>query len=149
MRALFLVALVASCTTTPSNVHPIQWSAGTSDSIGEPDPIACGQTVSHPCPWLLFTTTLGIELGHDGTATLTWGDATGGTDPNGLDASHRGELVEAVDLNAGGLLVLPSRGDDGGLRRATTLPLDGGDITWTLFNVAGNTTFHLQIGGAL
>lgn len=120
----------------------VTWSmSGTSDSRGVPDPVQCTETISHPCPFLLYTRTLRLE-----GARAIWMDATGGTDEAGVAAEDRQPWVDTVTFDGG--LALPDRGDDGGLRHAVTLTSapDGyeGNVAWTLFTVAGTTTFHVR-----
>jgi hypothetical protein len=142
-----LVLAMFGCTTTPGNAHPIHWSTGKSDSSGVTDPVVCGDVISRPCPFVLFATTLWIDE-MSTAATLTWGDATGGTTPNGVPAENLPTYVEGATVDAAGNLELKQRGDEGGLRSAATLSPTGGDITWLLLTVAGHTTFHLTIDEA-
>lgn len=136
MRTLILLALVGcgtSMATSPS--HAIVWSDGHSDSPGVPAPVVCNDVVSHPCPWLLYTHTL-VLVGDE----ATWTDASGGTNDIGRAAADYPDVVEMVPG-----MVFPDRGDDGGLRHTFTLQGHEADVTWTLFNVAGHTTFHLTV----
>lgn len=159
MIKLTAIALMfAACTSTSSptpnatdpdpNVYAVTWShSGRSDSRGVPDPVMCTTTISHPCPFLLYTTTLTIAP--DGS-TFTWGDAHGGTDGAGVTAEHRLPWVDPQMFDADGAIDLEERGDDGGLRHLAHLAptADGGwagSVTWSLFTVAGNTTFEVTI----
>ena len=126
----------------------ITWSTGHSDSPGVPAPVVCTTEISHPCPFLLYTTTFAVDAD---SSTITWGDPMGGVDAAGYTAEHRGPVAESVMVDpTTGNVELPQHGDDGGFRHAATLilmPGGGyeGDITWTLFTVAGNTTFHVTV----
>lgn len=130
----------------PSNVYDVAWSSGHSDSPGVPAPIDCTELISHPCPFRLYTTTLTVNFN---TGSIAWGDATGGSNANGVSAADLPPIVDASAYTANGDLSIADGGDDGGLRYTTTLGTIGGgwegDITWALFNVAGRTTFHATI----
>lgn len=145
MRSLAILLVGCAASPHPSNgTHSASWSDGASDSPGVPDPVICTDVVSHPCPWLVYTG----ELLVSGT-TVTWTAASGGANDIGVDASAEPDVVE-VARQADGGLQLPSRGDDGGLRESFVLhpTACGGwqaDVTWLLFNVAGKTTFHLEV----
>lgn len=151
MRAVLALIVVAGCAeqapiaadAAPAiRTHAISWSLGTTTgSVNGPMTTACGDVISHPCPWLLWTTTLDIDLV---AGTATWGNAIGGHDVNGFPAEHRGDFVEPITIDpvTGGAQT-PQRGDDGGLRHVITFIGNDIAITWTLFNVAGDTTFHL------
>lgn len=122
----------------------VTWSmVGDSDSRGVPDPVQCTETISHPCPFLLYTRTLVLEH-----TRATWKDATGGVDEAGVQAEDRLPWIDDVSFE-NGELVIPERGDDGGLRRLATLQQTPtgyeGDVAWTLFTVAGTTTFHVEL----
>lgn len=122
----------------------VMWSAsGTSDSRGVPDPVVCTDTISHPCPFLLYTQTLFVAH-----TRAVWKDATGGTDEAGVKAEDRPAWVDEVSF-VDGAIVIPQRGDDGGLRHEAVLTPTStgyeGEIAWTLFTVAGTTTFHVTL----
>ena len=128
--------------------HAITWSQGRSDSPGVPGPVVCTTEISHPCPFLLYTTTFVVDTD---TSTITWGDPTGGVGDNGFTAEQRGPVTEPVTVDlATGDVTLVMHGDDGGLRHTAIITHTSnegyeGDITWTLDTIAGNTTFHLQV----
>lgn len=151
MIRLAFVLLSACAVETPT--HSVTWSAtGMSDSRGEPDPIMCTSLISHPCPIMLYMRRLDVTAATTpGSVNLRWWGGTGGADFNGRTAEDELPIVE-VALEADGALALTDRGDDGGLRHMATLApaADGweGDLAWSLFNVAGHTTFHVTIGGA-
>ena len=142
----------AGCATRGGSVTAagdhITWSTGHSDSPGVPAPVVCTTEISHPCPFLLYTTTFAVDAD---SSTITWGDPMGGVGDNGFTAEQRGAVTEAVAIDqATGDITLPMHGDDGGLRHTATIILaaDGGyegDITWTLVTVAGSTTFHVKV----
>lgn len=127
------------------NMLDVEWTmVGASDSPGVPDPVACTDVISHPCPFVLYTHTLVLD-GHQ----ATWTDASGGTDQAGVAAEDRLPWVDTVTSGEDGSLTFDQRGDDGGLRHEFTLAPDGedgfaADVTWNLFTVAGATTFHLE-----
>lgn len=158
IKLVSIALLFAACTSTTMpahdapdpdpNVYAVTWAqSGRSDSIGVPDPVTCTTTISHPCPFLLYTTSLTIAP--DGS-TFTWGDAHGGTDGAGVSAENRLPWVDPQTFATDGALELEERGDDGGLRFAAKLEptADGGwagSATWALFTVAGKTTFDVTI----
>lgn len=155
LKIVMLSIVLAACgdDARPNPVRSITWSTGTSDSPGVPAPVICTDIVSHPCPWLLYTKTAIVD---EAAHTFTWTDASGGANDIGVDASAYPDVVENMVTSASastliiGTIKLPQRGDDGGLRHALALTptADGGwagDVTWTLFTVAGNTTFHLVV----
>jgi hypothetical protein len=87
--------------------------------------------------------------GDSGTVDVTWWAADGANDSNGVDISQRAPVVEVATVRDGAL-VLAEHGDDSGERRESHLvpTRDGGyvgDVTWTLFTVAGDTTWHVDI----
>lgn len=148
MRASLAVVLLGACAATaspPAGPNAVAWSDGRSDSAGVPDPVVCTDVVSHPCPWLLYTGRLVVD-----GAQATWTDASGGVNDIGVDASAYADVVEQPAVGEDGSLSFPLRGDDGGLRHAFVLHRTacGGweaDVSWSLFNVAGVTTFHLSV----
>lgn len=131
----------------PSDAYAVTWSDGHSDSPGVPGPVVCTDLISHPCPFRLYTTTLTLDPGTD---SITWGDAMGGSNANGVAAEDLPPIEDADALAVDGNLFIASGGDDGGLHYDATLSAQtgggwDGDITWALFNVAGKTTFHVTI----
>lgn len=136
--ALLLLGALAGCGVVdpPPAGDPaaIIWSDGYNDSsIQGAFDVTCGDVESHPCPRLLFETHLVLDLG---ALTATWsGDA-------------HAPVTEAITLDDSGNPVLPQHGDDGGLRLLATLGPGGGDVSWDLFVVPGETTFHLTLGGS-
>ena len=138
--------------TSTSSVYDVTWAwAGRSDSPGVPGPVDCTALISHPCAFVMYARRL--TLAEDGTS-ITWDRGYGGADANGVPASQRAPWIDPQMFTTSDALVLDERGDDSGLRHAAELaPLAGdgweGDVTWSLFTVAGNTTFHVVITGGV
>lgn len=133
-----LLLLLAGCAVDPA--PPLAVDADAMPRLYWTSPIVCGDTISHPCPWLVHTTMM-IE-GTTATSTPI-PDATA-LDPNGYPTDHRPALVEDIVAASDGRVILAQRGDDAGLRLEATLdPELGGDVSYLLFNVAGTTTFHV------
>lgn len=157
---LIVIVAISACAADPSVMTrtiasgdslDLTWTAiGSADyesELGfasERREVECGEVVSHPCPWIMFTTRLLV----DGDA-LMFGSATGGSDVNGVPAANRDPDVEALSLDGldGLELTFKQRGDDGGLRHAwRLLPTDdgyAGDVDYFLFTVAGWTRFRV------
>lgn len=131
-RVLIAASMLSACTTTDHDA--ISWSPGvpSDPAVLAGDPVIyCGDTVAHPCPWLTFMTKLTIA-----GDTATWSDPSESfTEPL--------PIVETITVGSDGSLTFPERGDESGLRLVTVITPDGGDFTWDLDNVAGDTTFHL------
>jgi hypothetical protein len=134
----------------PGDALAITWSPGENRAFeGQTvqDTIDCGHEVSHPCPYALFTTKLSVT-GQPGDAQVVFGSATGGSDANDVPVENHVPWTDDFALD-GDVLVLPARGDDAGLRHdARIAPFQGGyagDVEWTLFNVPGYTTFHVEL----
>lgn len=164
MQTLILMFAATACTVatspttdapvTPTNVWTVTWSdSGKSDSPGVPDPVLCTAVIYHPCPFLLYTQQVTIDADQTpleaGKMLLEWSHAAGGADFNGRPAEQQPPVYEDA-TPAGDTLVLKDIGDGAGDRHEATLTknTDGayeGDVTWSLFTVAGHTTWHLVI----
>lgn len=138
-RTLALVLLAACGTNTGE--YTVRWAPGVNDHGYQ---AICTTVVSHPCPFLTYTTRF-----HDDGTHFVWDMATGGTDEAGVAAENRAPWLDAASYDADGGLVLAARGDDGGLRLAATLTPTadgwGGTISWDLFTVAGRTDFAVTV----
>lgn len=159
MRTLIVAFLLSACaassppssTAQPAPIagpHEVQWDrvGRNVDGIAGERDVDCTTLISHPCPFITYTrrVTLGPSF------SLTWDDATGGTDGAGVSAERRAPWVDELQLDADGALVIAERGDDGGLRHEAHLAAApdggwGGDVEWSLFTVAGETTFHVEV----
>ena len=134
------------CDADPASCqeYAVTWATvGMSDSPGVPDPVVCTDEASHPCPFLLYTHTLLL-----GEASVTWTDASGALDASGVPVENRKPWIDETTIDDEGI-TLPLRGDDAGLRREARLVKTStgyeGYVSWTLFNVAGTTSFHVEI----
>ena len=66
MRAALalVIALVAACGDNEpallanGSAYSVTWSGGTSSSVGA---VTCTETISHPCPWLLYADAVTID----------------------------------------------------------------------------------------
>lgn len=152
--AIATLPLTACATDAPANDHTIApgdvmrvtWSTPTYVDGSAHGNLACTAEVSHPCPYVTYARTLVVS--NDGT-TITWTDAAGGADANGMPVRQHVPFVDELALDGAGNIVLAQRGDDGGLRRAARLAAvsEGfeGAINYYLFNQAGTTTFGLTL----
>jgi hypothetical protein len=132
MRAAVLVMLVG-CAAAPVDHGALDWSAGTTvDGVLGNSSFECGDEVAHPCPWLTFMGKLTIV----GT-TATWSEPS-------MPFTEPLPIVETVVVNTDGSFSFPERSDEAGLRMAATIYATGGDFTWLLDTVAGETTFHVE-----
>lgn len=146
--ALALVAFaLCGCTKLAPDkadpTHDVTWSSS----------LACDPaSVSHPCPYLTFSTLVTFnvipetvsETRADATRiALTWWGST--------VTGDRGPVEEVAHHDLAGDLEIDTKGDDAGLRMAATIieTPDGyaGDVSWELDIVPGVTTFHLEIAG--
>lgn len=125
----------------PPGEYHVTWSPGVN---AEGLNASCTTTISHPCPFITYTTRF-----HDNGTQFVWDQATGGTDEAGISAENRLPWVDKREYLTDGSLYLESRGDDGGLRLQATLPAapDGwaGTVSWDLFTVAGRTDFKVTV----
>jgi hypothetical protein len=153
---MLVLGCVAGCVESPAVVARVaqpgdelvaHWSAGVNSLCADCAPravVLCDHVVSHPCPYLAFTTRLGIE-GDE----VVFGSATGGATITGIPAENMVPSRDPLELDDAGDMLLPQRGDDGGLRHPWMLHPTAtgyvGDLEYTLDNVAGWTTFHVEL----
>ncbi len=154
--AMLVFVMVAGCVDSPAAIGraaqqgdelTAHWSAGVNRICADCTPravVVCDHVVSHPCPYLAFTTRLGIE-GDE----VVFGSATGGSSYTGIPAENMVPSRDPLEIDDAGDLIMPERGDDGGLRHAWALHETEtgyvGDVQYTLFNVPGWTTFHVEL----
>lgn len=146
---LLVMLFAAGCATQAASSCPgdykVTWSVGHSSEPGSPD-VPCGAELAHPCSYMLFART--FTIADDGSA-FVWRNATGAKDTLGNPVGQAEPVVEPQTFAADGSIMLAMRGDESGERRAAMLKPTAngyaGDVTWSLFTVGGNTTFHVVL----
>lgn len=137
----------------PGDRLSVRWSTGSNvDGINEPSTVTCTDVISHPCPFVLYTHE--VDIAADG-AGMSWNHGSGAVDANGVAIETHLPWLDAITIADDGSIAVVSRGDDGGLRYDSTFKpysadVDGAggynsEITWLLFNVAGETHFDVSL----